>query len=112
MIEKKLKSIVSLIENDLEQKLEMYRNTIGLVELLLQQVDEYHDAGNTLRWSCRTTIRDYEKLIGYTPELEEEVKIIDDLERLWNERDKRKSEDRRQKTLETIRAKKELSNDE
>lgn len=111
MIEKKMKSIVSLIENDLEQKIEMYRSTIGLVELLLQQVDEYHDAGNTLRWSCRTTIRDYEKLIGLNLELEEEVKIIDDLERLWNEWDKRKIEDRRQKTLETIRTKKENKNE-
>lgn len=87
---------------DIEEQI----NRIKLMEYLLNQVDELYNAGNTLRCACRMTIRHYLADIDVRLELSEEHKLMDDLEKLWEERDIRKSEESRQKTLETILTKK------
>ena len=58
-------------------------------EYLLNEVDRYYNAGNTLRCACRMTIRHFLADIDVRLELNEEHKLIDNLENLWNEREKK-----------------------
>ena len=58
-------------------------DALDLMEHLLNQVDELHDAGNTLRCACRMTISHYLADIDVRLELSEEHKLMDELERLW-----------------------------
>ena len=68
---------------DIEEQI----NAIDLMEYLLDRVDELYNAGNTLRCACRMTIRHYLADIDVRLELEEEYKLIDELEKLWDVRE-------------------------
>ena len=61
----------------------MIKKSIELTENLLQQVDDLYNAGNTLRCACRMTIRHFLADIDVRLELEEEHKLMDELEKLW-----------------------------
>lgn len=61
----------------------MIKKSIELAEKLITQVDDLYNAGNTLRCACRMTIRHFLADIDVRLELEEEHKLMDELEKLW-----------------------------
>lgn len=65
-------------------------NALDLMQYLLNQVDELYYAGNTLRCACRMTIRHFLADIDVRLELSEEHELMDELEKIWDERDKRR----------------------
>lgn len=56
-------------------------------EYLLEQVDKYYNAGNTLRCACRMTIRHWLADMDVRFTLEEEHKLMDELEKAWDEKE-------------------------
>ena len=89
----------------------MIKKSIELAERLLKQVDKYYNAGNTLRCACRMTIRHWLADMDVRFTLEEEHKLMDELEKLWDERDEIKNEYRMQKAYEIIKTKMENKNE-